>query len=287
MRILIIGNTSALGRRLWNSLSNNENEVYLAGRSDNPDIYLDLSFPDFNFEKLPESIDVIIHCAASFKGNSIDEALENELINSLGTYKVLKIAEKTNCKHIIYISSLSIYDHIENDYFGSYGLSKRHGQENLKHYCSISGIMFTALMVSQIYDEKSQFLKHQGMLYRIIEKAYLGQDIDIYGNKDPLRNYLHVIDLINIISSIISFKLQGEFNCLFPRSYKLSEIGTIALSIFNKGGKVNFLRDKADIGSIYIPDDGSLYSYINKPTIDLEQGIRMLKKEYEAREGRS
>ncbi|MNW62412.1 hypothetical protein D3C74_405400 [compost metagenome] len=78
--------------------------------------------------------------------------------------------------------------------------------------------------------------------------------------------------------------MGGEFNCLFPRSYSLSELAHLALQIFDHGGNVEFLKDKEDIGSIYIPDDISLYDLIDYlPIIDLEQGIHMLKSEYEAR----
>jgi len=284
MRILITGNTSALSKRLFNYFSL-DHEVLLTGRDGNADIYLDLLEIDNIPTELPETIDIIIHCIASFKSNSIIDAMENELINSVGTFKIMHIAHETKCKHIINISTLSVYDHEDNDYFGSYGLSKRHGQENLKYFCEKHNIQFTTLLLSQIYDEKLEFIKHQGMFYRMIENAKRGKNIEIYGSKDPFRNFLHVLDLIKIIELIIQYQITGEYNCVSPNSYRLSEVAEIAFKVFNMGGSVVFLRNKDDIGNLYIPSDSTLYELIKfKPEIDLQQGIQMLQKEYEERE---
>jgi len=82
--ILITGNTSALSQRLLEHLSL-FNDVYLSGRDGKANIQLNLSQLNDFTTNLPDSVDVIIHCAASFKGNTIEEAQKNELINSLGT----------------------------------------------------------------------------------------------------------------------------------------------------------------------------------------------------------
>ncbi|WP_082218817.1 NAD-dependent epimerase/dehydratase family protein [Paenibacillus sp. VT-400] len=284
MKVLITGSTSPLARNLYHSLSS-KHEVFLSGRNHDAEVYIDFSDLNLEIPNLPENLDVIIHCVASFEGNSVKEAMRNEIVNSLGSFKIMQVAERTNCKNIIYISSLSTYSHAENEYFGSYGLSKRHGQENLEFLCLSQGINFTALLVSQIYDEHLQFFKHQGMFYRIIKQAYEGQDINIFGNKDPLRNYLHIKDLVKIISKTIDLRINGKYNCTYPRSYKIGELAMLAQSVFNKGGTINFLRDKPDIGSIYIPDDCELYTMLDyKPEIDLKQGIEMLKLQYDLRE---
>lgn len=275
MNIIITGDTSALSKVLKKNLETSR-RVFLTGRNENAEIYLDFC----NYEEfptnLPDSADVIIHCAASMNGNDIRGAIQNEAVNSIGALKVAEIAEHVHCKHVIYISSISVYEQ-DNDYFGSYGLSKRHGQENLKFACSRTGISFTALKLSQVYDDSYAFEKHQRLFYNIIENARKGEDITLFGSNDPLRNLIHAEDITNIVTRIIDSRLTGEYDCVSPRSYKLSEIAQLAIDTFKKGGEIKFLREKPDIGNMNIPQDHSLYELLNYvPQIGLDEGIRRL-----------
>ena len=278
MKILIIGNDSTIAKRLFNNLSPNH-ELITAGIGDNTNIYFDLLKLDNNFEDLP-NFDIIIHCAASFLDNSIDNMIKNEIINSIGSLQVCKLAEISNCKHIVYLSSIFTLDHPENVFFNSYGLSKKHGQDNIEFFCKNKGINYTSLLLSQVFDEKGEAKKHQGFLYQIIDQASKGLDINIYGNKDPLRNFIFIQDVVKIIEKVIEKGINGSYYVVSPKTLKLSEISQIALNIFNKGGKVIFLKDKPDVPSIYVPQKFELYDLIDYyPQIDIEEGIRLIKKE--------
>lgn len=276
MNIIITGNTSALSNVLKKYLES-AHHIFLTGRNSEADIYLDFGNYEETPNNLPECADVIIHCAASMNGNGIKDAIQNEVVNSIGAFKVAEIAELVNCKHVIYISSISVYEK-DNDYFGSYGLSKRHGQENLKFICSKNGISFTALMLSQVYDDTFVFEKHQPLFYNIIENASKGRDITLFGSNDALRNLIHAQDIAEVIKRIIDSRLTGEFDCVSPRSYKLSEIVRIAIDTFNKGGEIRFHQDKPNIGNMNIPHDQSLYESLSfVPQIDLEEGMKRIR----------
>lgn len=278
LRVLIVGNTSMVGKRLIYRLKN-VCELITAGNDKNADIYLDLSSSQIDSFNFPDKVDVIVYCSASFGGNSIDEMINNEIINSLGTLLIGRLALDTSCKHIIYLSTISVFNHPENQYFNSYGLSKKHGQENLEYFCSQMNIGYTALLLTQLYDEWGEARRHQPLFYHMLEQARMGFDINIYGKNDVNRNYLFVEDVAEIIARIIKKRLFGIFPCIHPNSYPISKIAQMMLEVFARGGRINFLHDKPDIPTVYIPKDLSIYSLINYyPQVDLSEGIMKIKQ---------
>ncbi|KPV59752.1 hypothetical protein QJ48_09170 [Paenibacillus sp. A3] len=281
MKIIIVGHTSMVGKRLEEALIK-KHEIITCGRDERSDIYIDLSethLDSLRDNRLLENVDVIVHCAASFLGNTAEEAITNEIINSVGSLKIGLLAQKVKCKQVIYISSISAYDNVDNEYFGSYGLSKKHGQENLKLICNELGIRYTALLPSQIYDEKGLAQKHQKLFYHFINCAYHGNDINIFGENDAVRNYLYIGDLIEIVVKVVEDKIVGEYPCIYPQSYKLSEIAKFAFEVFGSGGLLKFLKDKPSIPDIFIPNDIELYKQIHyTPQTDMRTGMTLIKK---------
>jgi len=276
MKIVIIGNTSMVAKRIRSRL-NEMGNVLMAGRSAGADVNFDLA-GDYVFDERTAVTDVIIHCAASFEGNQLDEAARNELVNSVGSFRVAQLARETGCAHLVYISSISVYDHPENQCFGSYGMSKRHAQENLAWACGQMGVRFTALVASQIYDEFGEARKHQPLFYRIIDAARAGTDVTLYGQVDAERNFLFVGDLAEVVRRVIQSGVTGTHTVVHPKSDRLSEIAETAFQVFDKGGKVVFKKDMPDIPTIHIPANTDLYGRIEYiPQTGLVAGIGMVK----------
>jgi nucleoside-diphosphate-sugar epimerase len=280
--VLVVGNTSMLGRRLISRLSV-ENQVYSAGRNEKADLFFDLEegVADLPFDLQCE---IIVHCAASFEDDSLAGAIKNERTNSLGALHVADLAARLQCKHLIYVSSISAYSHPENEYFGSYGLSKLHGENNLDLFCGMSNVCFTSLRLSQMYDEVGEARHHQPLFFHIVDKASLGEDITFHGTKDPLRNYVYVEDVATVVERTIARGIGGIFPVVFPESHTLSQTAEIAYEVFQKGGRISFIAEKTDIRSVYIPPVSELYSLIGyKPHTDLRNGISLIRESYEER----
>ncbi len=267
-----------LGRRIVDIFNRDTSiKVFTCGRGSSYEINFDLldDIASAQFNNVPNEIDVAIYCSASFLGNSINDAVHNEMINSVGSLRAAQIADKLNTKHFINVSSISS---LANQSMNSYGLSKKHGHENLLYIFKEIGMKYTSLFFSQLYDEYGKARKHQRMLYSFIDSAFIGQDIWIYGNNDPYRNYLFIDDAVNIIRGVILHDLVGSYPCVHPSSNTCSEVAKMIQAVINKGGQVGFLRDKSDIPDIEIPTDISIYDKINYlPSIDLIQGITRIK----------
>lgn len=277
MKIIIVGSTSMIAKRLRNHLAD-LGPIRMAGRDTGADVRFDLA-ADYTSDPDRDTADVIIHCAAAFEGNGPAAAVQNELVNSVGALRVAQLARDTRCQHLVYISSLWIYDHPQNGYFGSYGLSKRHGQENLEWACREAGIAFTALVTAQIYDEFGEARRHQPMFYRIMDAARSGSDVTIYGAADPERNTMFLGDFAEIVRRVVIRQVTGIHPVLHPTSNRLSMIAHTAFHVFGKGGQVVFQKDKPDVPGVHLPAPGDLFARIDyTPPTGLAAGIELVKK---------
>ncbi len=275
MKILIIGNTSFIAKYLRKNLSKFY-DVKLAGRQEDPDLLFSLEGGD----NIPqgEKFDIIIHCAGSFYDDSLDGFMKNEKTNSMGAIHVINLAKKCNCRHLIYCNTISGYNNSKNEYFGSYGLSKKHGGELLEILCRKNKIEYTNLLLTQLYDAKGLAEKHQPSLYNMIKEAANNKDIIIYGKSNPKRNFLFIDDLVKIFDLIIKNKVYGKYPCVSSESLSMTEVAECVVSVFGKTNRIvrNMAGNK--IKSIYIPRGRALWDKLNYiPETSFVDGLNKIK----------
>jgi len=274
MNVLIVGGNSSLAKSLKPLLSE-FSEVITAGRS-NCDILLDLNDP---IEKMsfPSNIDTIIHTAASFGGKSAKEIIDAENVNVLGTLKLCQAAVEANAKHFILISSIYAGLNENSEQYNIYAISKKQSEEVAKYYCSAHSLPLTIIRPSQMYGIGNIFRVHQPFLYQMIDKAEKGEDVNLYGSNDPLRNYIYIDDLAKIIVKIVQNKVEGKYSCTQTTDVTYSQIAKAAFAAFNSKGTVHFLKDKPDIPDNIFDKDDSLYKKINYyPETSIEEGIKKI-----------
>jgi len=277
MKVLIVGGDSMIGQRIQQRLIIHH-EVYSTSRRDGAKFFLDLLSGETHLPP-DASFDCVIHCAASFEPNTFEGASVNEQVNSTGAFHVAKLAVQTGCRLVINLSSISTMKHPDNGYFGSYGLSKQHGDENLQWACEQHGIDYVSLLPSQVYDETGDFRRHQQMLYRILDLARAGNEVVLFGSRDVLRNFLHVDDLAEVIVRVIDNPVTGRYPCVSPWTQPLSEVARLAFAAFDQPASVVFDRSKPDLPTVYIPSNTSLYDKIDfEPIITLEKGFRQYRR---------
>ena len=270
-KILITGSTSVIGSALGQALSS-DNEVMYAGRTPSAHVWLDLN-------ELPTKadceVDVIIHCAASFKGNSsLEDCIENERVNGLGAWSVARLAQLAKCHHLIFINSLFAYHPTT-----SYGLSKKHADENLAFFCASENMHYTSLLPSQIYDTEGKSKKHQPFLYHLINQASKGEDIVLFGTEDPFRNFLFLDDLIEIIKRVLNDEVTGRFFCHHPESHSMSAIAKMIVNTFQSPSLIKRDESRPSALSYAIPTDDELYKRIQyRPLTNLVEGLSKIKE---------
>jgi nucleoside-diphosphate-sugar epimerase len=245
------------------------------GRRDDSDIVMDLA-DSTSPSRFEHTAEVMIHCAASFGGNRIEDLIENEVTNAVGCLRIAQLAAAMKCRHLIYVGTVSALP--ENVHGNSYGLSKRHGQENLELACTELGIDLSILSVTQLYDDLGEARKHQPTFYRIIDCAREGRPFQLFGDKDPLRNLLYVEDLVTVIECVMERRTTGSYPVVHPVSHRFTEIVAMAFEVFGRSADIVRCPDKPPIPFIWYPTDTALYDRIGYwPETDLRAGITMIR----------
>lgn len=272
MRVLIIGSTSLIGRHIGGSLSL-DHEVLYAGRR-RGDYFLDLEDMDHSFPD-DQKFEAVIHCAAAFGGEAEDDFSRAELVNSVGSLAVAKLARRVRADHLVMLSSVSAFYAPGHAFYNAYALSKRHGDELVSLYCEKFGLPLTILRPTQIYGNEDGYRTHQPLLYHIIDRAAHGQDVVLFGRNDAQRNYLHVDDLKEVVKRVLTSRPMGIFPVTAHRSWALSEIAKFAFDAFGTPARVMFDPDRGDIPDLPTPDSTPFLEKIGMTeTIEMPEGIR-------------
>ena len=280
-RVAVVGGTSALARRLIPALKGGHQVTTLGLRDcDIPCDLLD------SVEKLrfPANTEAVVHLAAAFGGPTDEENLRAVEINAVGTLKVCVAAKLARVAHVVLISSLSAALSEASPYYGIYSITKRQAEELASDYCRRNSLLLTVLRPSQLYAEDEAFRRHQPLVYHMADRAEQGLNIQIYGNHDALRNYLHADDMANVVREVLEQGCGGIHSCTFPKDFALSDVAAAAQGAFGRGGNVAFQPDKPDIPDNVFGNNTELYERIGFiPSIDIWEGMRRLARHRRAK----
>lgn len=275
--VMIIGANSVLAQELMPKLGK-KYKLITAGRH-NCEIYCDVTEPF----TIPDNIDVVINFAALYGGNNDDDLLSAIKTNELGLVNICIAANRAKVRYVLNISSIFALLDSNSPHYSVYGVTKRHADELAQLYCDNHQLPLLTLRPSQIYGEHIEHTERQPFLYSIIDHAQKGEDIEIYGHHDPLRNYIHSADIAEIVMRLLGQQVVGVYACSFPRNVTYGEVANTAQKIFGKGGEVRFLSDKPDMNDNVVPVDTSLYDILNYyPQISMKEGIVRIKESRES-----
>jgi nucleoside-diphosphate-sugar epimerase len=277
VRVLVVGSRSFVGRRVAQRLRP-AHAVETAGRDAGADLRLELGGPAVLPPPGKRRYDAIVHCAASFEPDTPAGMLRNELVNAAGALEVGDLATCTGCRHLVLLSTVSVFDEREGRLRDSYALSKRHGQDNLELLCAAAGIALCTLCPGGVYDERGEGRRHQPLLYHIVDCARAGRDFELHGRADPLRNFLHVEDLASVVEAALHLGLTGTFPVLHPQFHRVQEIAELAFRVFGRGGRVVRAEHEPDLRELRFPAAGDVFTKIGRPPlVDLPRGLALMR----------
>ena len=261
-KLLITGHKGFIGSYIYDYFQDNYQCLGIS-KSSGIDIsnYMDLDALKFN-------PDIIIHAAASL-GNDLENSV---MVNVVGTLNICKFAKKQKVNHLILVSSIFVFDNVENEYFNNYGMTKKHSEEVALNYCNENNIDLTIVRLSQVYDTNRKAIRSQKMLYSLIDNVKINQYIDFYGTKNPKRNYIHIKDVLAILEEILDTHKLGTYNIVNEKSHMIKDIIDIIFKVSNLPVDMREQNDKQDILSVYIPST-DLYDFKNG-YMSLEEGIK-------------
>ena len=270
MKVLIVGGNSSLARGLLPALARFA-EVVTAGRS-NCDLELDLA----GAIHIPNGFDAVVNTAAHL-GGSTPAALENaEETNVLGLLRLGRACVEAGVGHLVQVSSIFATLPHSSPFHNAYALSKRHGDEALQLQAGMQDLPLTIVRPSQFYGVGEQYRRNQPFLFTLMDRAQVGQDIELWGQRDARRNFIHVQDVAEILARVVLTRTLGFFTCSHPQDLFFSQIALAAVDAFGSGSTIRFLPDKPDTADNIFPFDDALYRALgHAPQITIASGMQM------------
>lgn len=265
-KLLITGSTGFIGTYISEHFKSTFNCMGIS-RSSGIDVTNFDSLNDMKFKP-----NIILHIAASLKNDIVDTFTSNVV----GTFNICKLAKEKKAQHLVLISSIFIFNHRENQYYNNYAISKKQSEEIAIAYCKDNNINLTILRLSQVYDSNRYAERSQKMLYDFIDTIKLNKSLLIYGNKNPIRNYIHVKDVVSIIDEVITNQIYGTYSIVNPRNHTINEIGYMIFKAYAIDSNISFLKDEKNILSVYVPTE-NVYDF-KTGYISLEDGIKEIIK---------
>lgn len=269
MRVLLVGGTSSLSHYLRPVLSGFA-EVITGGRSD-CDIPLDLAGEVY----VPSGFDVVVNTAA-VHGSRISELTMAENVNVFGLLRLGNACIAAGVSQLVHVSSIFATLRSSSPFNSAYAQTKRRGDEALRDLTRKASLPLTIVRPSQFYGVGERFRSSQPFLFSLMDKAEAGQDIEIWGQRDARRNYIHAQDVADMIARLVQTRTSGVFACTYPKDLSFSEIARAAVDAFGSSSAIRFLLNKPDTADNIFPFDDALYRALGQtPRITIERGIQM------------
>ncbi|HOB15758.1 MAG TPA: NAD-dependent epimerase/dehydratase family protein [Defluviitoga sp.] len=157
--------------------------------------------------------DYVFHLAAQISvPESVDNPKKDAEINIMGTLNILSLSSKYGVKKIIFSSSGgAIYgenapiptteDFCPNP-ISPYAISKLACEHYIKFFSKEFSLNYTILRYSNVYGPKQTPKGEAGVVAIFTENMLKNQEVEIYGNGEQIRDFIHVYDVVeaNILS---------------------------------------------------------------------------------------
>ena len=273
-RVLVIGGSGFIGRRLVRSLNAEGVELHAPGR-DALDVAAGI-FPSL-------SVDLVIHLAArTFVPNSWIEPADFFRVNAQGTVNVLDYCRRTEAQ-LIYVSgycygvpkTLPLSELMPSHPNNPYAFSKHAAEEACRFFSEFFQTEVSILRPFNIYGpgQSSHFLIPQ-----IVEQAVNPSISEIVVEDDiPRRDYVHVDDLIAAILSLRKNPRPGAtFNVGSGELFSVAQLAQLVCRAANVNKPVvsKGNRRSHDIPDV-IADIAAIRDAIGwSPSINLLDGLR-------------
>lgn len=226
---------------------------------------------------------LVIHAAVSSLANQIGGSNFNPKNDLQMLRNILESSRINSDTKIMYLSSGAVYrinsGESKNETvtkgdlnvdLSDYGESKSRNEREIKFYQSSKGFQTLIPRIFTVYGPGFSIHKNFAIT-QFIHNSLQGKEIIIYGNKNSLRSYLYISDLIEVlIRLVVTDHSIREVTLDVGGSESLS-IGDLAFHITKVFGQVPISNESLDKGpDIYLPNND-----IKKVIPEFEQRISL------------
>jgi len=277
MKILCTGGSGYIGSKLVLAL---EQKGHTVTNFDKPKDIRNLK----EVEEAIEGQDMVYHLAAlaelSYTDAHPDETYE---VNIVGANNIAKVCAEKGVL-LQFVSTCCIYGNplefpsIEDSLIhpsDTYAMSKASGEYLVKMWGLAKGLKFNILRFGTVYGQSlNRNMRTDMCIQKFVDKALKGEDMEITGDGEQNRNFVHVDDLVNAMVLLSEKDVVGEtINMAGSESISINDIARYAQEF--GAGKITYVPSRKDD---FLEQDVSLAKAERllgwKPEITFDQGIR-------------
>ena len=220
MKYVVVGGAGFIGSNIVDKLVEQNHEVVIidnlsTGKMENVNPKASIEYLDIsNTKECPSMVEIMSGADSVFllaaKARvlpSIENPVEYEMNNTIGTLNVLKCASDAGVKRVVYSASSSAYGNtdklpsVESDPvnpLSPYGAQKYYGEVMCKMFSEVYGLETVSLRYFNIYGERQNVGGAYAMVIGIfVDQLLNGKPMTIRGDGEQRRDFTYVGDVVN------------------------------------------------------------------------------------------
>ena len=214
-------------------------------------------------QRAAEGMQAVLHCAAMSRSGPSQENLDFcTQANIAGTQNMLLAARDAGVKRFIYSGSSTYYGsrtppHRESDppdFLNIYGLTKRVGEQYCLLFDQGFGLHCIVLRYFNVYGPRQPETGAYALVLGIfLRRAAEGKTLEIHGDGQQRRDFVHVRDVVAANIAALSSTLRGEvFNVGSGTNISVQELADMISpdQVHTEGRKGDSAATLADIAKI-------------------------------------
>jgi len=299
-RCLVLGGKGFIGEYLVDTLKKSKKyEITVADKKIEKEFvsngvkYVPIVFDEkTDFSLYLRDIDLVIHLISTIFPDDNIMDLENGITeNVFPTINLLRSMVKEKSKKIIFLSSGgTVYGNHNSDPIkegengfpiSCYGIMKQLLERYIYLFYHYYGLDYRIIRLGNPYSIKNFEGRKQGLLPILINKLKKGEIIQIWGDGENIRDYIHIDDATDAILKIIEYKGKDKiFNVGNGKGYSINYIIKLLSSLMNIGKpKIEYISErKCDVRTNILNIELLDKRIHFRPKYSLEEGIENILK---------
>lgn len=296
--ILLLGGTGFIGKNIIESFAKDKNyNIIVVTRNpcliDDP-LFLESNITietgtlvDTDFIKnviIKHDVNVIIHLLSSLIPSSSDTDFYDGMNNIIiPTFKLIDFIANKNIKFLFFSSGGTIYGNAisvinENtalNPINNYGFSKQIIEDYLRYKSNSCSLDCIVLRPSNVYGKYQSFDGNQGFISVAINKIFSEIPIEIWGDGNAVRDYIHIDDVVYVVKKIVSQSVTNvTLNLSTGIGKSLLEIIILIEKHMRKNAIIHFNTKRPVDATTVILDNSELLALIPHQFISVDEGIK-------------